>query len=125
VVAIIFFSRKNRCESFAKTKIDAKTLAKTNIFAKTSAKTLSKNKKFRENFGENYNFGKKQIILIKLLHNFSADNFAKTKVFATTKKKTKIFAKFRENLIILAYFSLFPKMKKSVFVSTLLEITSF
>jgi hypothetical protein len=41
---------------------------------------------------------------------FSAKTFAKT--FATTK--------FRENLLIFASFSLFAKMEKTVFVSTLL-----
>jgi hypothetical protein len=43
-------------------------------------------------------------------------------IFAKTSWETKIFAKLRENLLIFASFSLFAKMEKNVFVSTLVQI---
>jgi hypothetical protein len=72
-------------------------------------------------------FGLKKIILIKLLHNFLAENLAKTKVFTKTYAQTfcenENFRepKFLENLLIFVYFWLLAKMKKSVFVSTLVS----
>jgi hypothetical protein len=48
-----------------------------------------------------------------------AKTFAKTKIFVKSFAKTKIRTKFRENGASFRLFSLFAKMKKGVFVSTL------
>jgi hypothetical protein len=87
------YLQKHSWKLFVKTYFFAKSYAKTKLFAKT----VPGSNIFRENFRKNENF---------------RENFRKNEHFRKTK--------FREKRANCRLFSLFMKMKKEVFVSTLL-----
>jgi hypothetical protein len=129
------YFRENFAKIFA--KIDAKIFVKTKIEAKIFAKTkISTNinaifwQKFSRQFLQKRKFLRTLTqkffflvnhILNRLFHNFLAEIFAT--IFAKTKSDAKMRKVSRKRkflrFLIFAWFSLFAKMKKTVFVSTL------
>jgi hypothetical protein len=111
-------------KTFAKTKISTNTYAKILLFGiiifwPDFSQFFGRN--FCDNFCENQNWCKDVRENENFRINFRKNEnfrFEKTKIFAK-----RNFAKFRENYLIFAWFSLFAKMLKTVFVSTLLIVS--